>query len=194
MAKSSARKRRAEPKTPEQILAERVAKLAARRAQDFEAVNLQPEASKLASNDDVEVRFAQRTKSDGARRADAFDALKSGMPPGAYDAARRLEHDMALRCGEGDRGRPIDRVDCDTGRGPMDVKLAAGRRIDAVLAKVGERDAWLLSELIRPSVNRGSWRAVVAHVTGEEHAHGQAAAVRSACANLAAAYRVREAA
>jgi hypothetical protein len=183
-------KRKSKPKSPAEILAER----SARRARDFEAVGLQPEAAGLPSSRQVEVRRAGRANALVARRLDAFDALRDGMDPGAYDAARRLEEDMRMRRGEVEKGRSLIRVD---GRGDapalLDRQLAAGRRVDAVLGRVGARDAWLLSELIYPPVERESWRETVRQVAGETHPHGQAAAVRAACANLAAAYDPRRA-
>ena len=180
--------KRRKPKSPLQIMAERVA----RRGTDFEAVGLQREAAGLATSAAVEVRRAGRANIAGARRLDAFDALREGMAPGGYDAARRLEADLRLRRGEADHGRSLIRVD-GGGDGPalLDRQLAAGRRVDAALGRVGARDAWLLCELIYPSVERGGWRETVAHVTGETHGHAQGAAVRAACANLAAAYEVR---
>lgn len=171
-------------------------RLAARRFQDFEALGLNGANALLSANDPVEVRRAGPRSAEGARRLDAFDALKGEMArksPGAYDAARRLEADLRIRLGEDDPGRPMERV--DGGEGPfgrIDRRLAAGLRVDKVLACVGARDRVLLEELIRPSVERMSWRDTVAAVTGESHAHAQAAAVRAACANLAEAYeRVR---
>jgi len=183
-------KRRVKPKSPAQILAERLA----RRASDFEALGLQPEAAALATSEAVEVRRTGRANVAGARRLDAFESLREGMAPGGYDAARRLEADLRLRRGEADHGRSLVRVD-GGGDGPMllDRQLAAGRRVDAALARVGARDAWLLCELIYPSVERVGWRQTVAHVTGERRSHAQAAAVRAACANLAAAYEIRRA-
>jgi hypothetical protein len=180
--------RRGKPKSPAQILAER----AARRACDFEAVGLAPEAASLATSAAIEVKRAGRTNTTMARRLDAFDALRDGMEPGGYDAARKLEADLRLRRGEADHGRNLIRVD-GGGEGPvlLDRQLAAGRRIDAVLGRVGARDARLLCELIYPSAERAGWRETVAKVTGETHQHAQGAVVRSACANLAAAYEMR---
>lgn len=177
--------KRRKPKSPAQILAER----GARRARDFEVLGLQPEAANLASSETIEVRRAGRSNLASARRLDAFDALREGMASGGYDAARRLEADMRLRRGEGDHGRTLIRVDGGA-NGPalLDRQLAAGRRIDRVLSRIGARDALLLIELIYPSLERPGWRETVAEITGETHAHAQGAAVRGACANLAAAY------
>jgi hypothetical protein len=184
-----ARKKTSKPKSPEDIAAERIA----RRERDFDAVNLQPEAARLVAYQDVTVAHAERAKVDGARRVDAFLALRDGMQPGAYDAARRLEKDMAIRAQENDKGRAMQRVDNDGGRDVMDTVIQAGRRVDAVFARIGERDQWLLTELIQPAVERsGGWRGIVAHVTGEENPVAQGAAVRAACANLFHAYKALE--
>ena len=115
------------------------------------------------------------------------------MTPGAYDAARRLEADMRQQRGEADRGRSVVRG----GEGPTDVtdaRLAAGDRVRIALSRIGDRDALLLTELIYPSIPRETWRETASYVTGETNEVAQAAAVRSACANLACAYAVKVAA
>jgi hypothetical protein len=174
----------------------REAALALRRFQDFEAVGLSGANAHLVANRPVEVRRTGPKSVEGARRLDAFDALKPEMArksPGAYDAARRLETDLRIRRGEDDPGRPMERVDGGEGVfGRLDRRLAAGLRVDKVLALVGARDRALLEALIYPTPERDSWRDTVAAVTGEQHPHAQGAAVRAACANLAEAYgRVR---
>jgi hypothetical protein len=134
----------------------------------------------------VQINKADRTRVASARRLDAFDALKDTLAPGAYDAVRELERLMTVRRGEGDRGRPMDRVDNAGGRCRLDMMLAAGDQVQAMLARIGERDRWLLSELIEPGPQNQQkpWREVVLYVTGEALPHAQSAAVRSACANL----------
>lgn len=210
------RKPRPPPKTPEQIAEELAAKKEARartealrlrelRADSFAILGLQQEASDLDQNDDVIARAAGRKNVVSARRADAFDMLKAGMEPGAFDAARRLERDIRMRRGEHDHGRPLDRVDGDIASavGRTDQILAAAERVNAVLKRLSPRDALLLVELIYPTAPRDyaqrdsagreigritGWRAIVAIVTGETHAHAQGAAVRAACVNLRDAY------
>lgn len=188
-------------RTEAEIAAEQAALDAAQRVRDFDAVNLQPAAAVLPMNDDVEVRHLDRERVDGARRMDAFDACKKGMAIGAYDAARALERLYRIRLEEGDRGgTPPERVN-----GGQEIKRDAEHRravnrakatekIEAVLAKVGERDAWLLDELIAPRRQWPNWRATVAYVTGEENLPAQAALVRHVSANLAAAFRNSKAA
>lgn len=183
-------KRKDPPKSPEQVMAERLAK----RRQEFEAVGLQAEAANLATAAMLEVRPDSRKNALSARRVDVFDALKDGMASGAYDAARRLERDMRMRRGEHGSERSTERVDEGVSLyGRHDRIIAAAERVEAVLSKIGERDAWLLSELIYPRIER-TWRQIVAHITGESNPIAQAAAVRSACANLAQAYERRLAA
>jgi hypothetical protein len=185
------------PRSPQAIAADRTARLAAERARDFAAVGLQPEAARLAANSDIEIRRASARHAEGARRADAFDALRDGMARGAYDAARRLQADMAVRRGEhASGGRTLMRIDCaGGGAGPdggavqrLDRSRGAAARIDAALAKVGARDALLLGELIQPTTSGRTWREIVRAVTGEENPVAQGAVVRAACANLAMAY------
>lgn len=180
------------PKSPEQIAAARLAK----RVADFEAVNLDADTAALPAHQDIQVfragdiRGEQRVKHDLARRLDAFDALRKGMAPGAYDAARRLERDMIIRRGEHDHGRSVERVQGDaiSAFNRNDQIIAAGERVDAVLGKLSGRDSWLLTELVYPTLPYREWRAIVAYITGETHDHAQGAAVRAACVNLRDAY------
>lgn len=176
---------RAKPKSPEQIAAER-------RALAFHEVGLQVASSFLEANADIDAERAEREHESRARRMDAFEALKEGMVSGAYDAARRLERDIIVARGEHDQGRHLERVDNDQAGDRTDSMVDASRRVLKALGGIGERDGWLLSELISPSVqtrlSATTWRGVVAYITGEENPHAQAAAVRSACANLAMAY------
>lgn len=177
-------------KTPAQREAERIAK----RAQDLEAVNVHGDAAVLPRQEDIEVtrqgekRDGRKVDTDQARRLDAFAALKEGMAPGAYDAAKRLERDLHIRYGQHDYGRP-ERVDCEqSAAGRTDSMIAAGERVDAVLAKLGAQEGKLLTELILPQPQRQTWRQVVQHYTGETNPHAQCAAVRLACVNLRDAY------
>jgi hypothetical protein len=179
------RAKRAKPKDPQVAAAER-------RAKAFEAVNIHAGASTLAAHLDVIAEAQEREHESRARRLDAFEALREGMVTGAYDAARRLERDMTIARGEHDQGRHLERVDNEQSGDRTDAMVDASIRVDLALGGIGARDAWLLSELISPSVqtrlSATNWRGIVAYVTGEENPHAQAAAVRSACANLAMAY------
>ena len=192
-------KKRSKPKNPEQIAAEK----RRARAQDFGALNMQPEAANLPANESIEVRRESRQSLAGARRLDVFEALraktkakpKSNDPPAldaaSYAAARKLEADMREQRGEFDRGRNLHRVDetQDSEGGYMDRRIAAAERVEAALKRVGDRDAYLLTQLIYPTIPCDHWRKIVFYVTGETNPHAQAAAVRSACANLAGSDR-----
>jgi hypothetical protein len=179
------RKARAKPKDPQVAAAER-------RAAAFAAVGLQMGASGLQANRDITAQQKERDHEARARRMDAFEALKESLVKGAYDAARRLERDIIIAKGEHDQGRHLERVDNEQAGDRTDAMVDAGKRRDRVLAHVGHRDAWLLAELVSPSVqtrlSATDWRGIVAYVTGEENPHAQAAAVRATCANLVAAY------
>lgn len=183
-------------KTPEQLEAERIAK----RVTDLTAVGMQPEAAYLVAHSEVEVtRIAEEHGSKGkkaahnvARRVDAFDALREGLEVGCYDAARRLERDILTRMGLVDRVVRFERVDSDRGVCLTDLMVSAGQRVDAVMAKLSDREALLFHELILPSPERTTWREQVAYITGETHTHAQGAVVRAALVNLRDAYRAME--
>jgi hypothetical protein len=185
----------AKPRKRIKTASEIAAELMARKRQGLEAVNLPPELAELLNGSDVEVtragekRADQVVKDDSARRLDAFSALKDRMDKGAYDAARRLEHDMLVRRGLGDRGQRVERVDCDAGRDLMDLMLIAGRSVDQIARRLSPRDWWLLCDLICPTTEReGGWRAHVAYITGETNWNVQGALVRAVCVNLRDAY------
>lgn len=171
-----------------------MAKALAERVQDIEAVGLPAEAATLPQHANVEItrggkaREGRRVEGNSARRLDAFAALKDGMRPGAYDAAKRLERDMHIRYGLHDHGRP-ERVDCEpqaTDR--TDKMIEAGERVDAVMSKLGEQEGKLLRDLISPQAQHTTWRDVVLAHTGEANPHAQCAVVRAACLNLRDAY------
>lgn len=159
------------------------------RAQDFAAASLPIDGAALINHADVEVRRKGQRNELSARRADAFDALRSGFEPGCYDAARRLERDILISLGQHDHGRTPDRVDCEQAAfNRVDVICAAAERVRRIREQMPERDYWLLSELIYPAREHATWRGAVAYVTGETHPHGQGAVVRAACVNLRDAY------
>lgn len=172
------------------------------RRTDFDAVGLQPEAATLASHSDVQTtragdeRAGKRVADNTARRIDAFEALRAGMQPGVYDAARRLERDIKIRNHENDRGHSMARVDHEGGKDFTDAAIEAHKRVRTVFRLIGARDQFLLSELIDPGpvsrLARPHWRQAVFYVTGETHDHAQGAAVRAACSNLAEAYSALE--
>lgn len=166
----------------------------AKRALDLQAVNIHADAATLPRQENIQItragekREGRAVTSDSARRLDAFAALKEGMQPGAYDAARRLERDLYIRFGLNDHGRP-ERVDCEPQAiDRTDKMVMAGERVDGVLGRLGGQEGRLLTELILPQPERSTWRQVVKHYTGETNPHAQCAVVRSACVNLRDAY------
>lgn len=187
------RKKRQTPATPEQIAANAARsrrRLLAARDKEFAEVDL--DGSRLLQHANVNVR-RERGNVRIIQRIDAFEALREGMPVGAYDAARRLERDITIRRGEHDHGRPGERVQGDEYAALCrnDQIIAAAERVERVMKHLSPRDQSLLTELIVPVPGRDTWRAAVEHITGETAPHGQAAAVRAACVNLRDAYNVR---
>lgn len=188
MARNTRRK-----ETPSQI----AAKLLERKRQDFGAVNLPEGAAELIRNADIEItrsgqkRADQKVQEDSARRLDAFASLKEGMQTGCFDAARKYEHQVAVRRGENDRGPASERVDRTAGF-TTDAMIDAADWIEAVNKRLPPRDWWLLMELISPSVERPGWRETVVYITGETHTHAQGAAVRAMTVNLRDAIEAHE--
>lgn len=170
------------------------------RSRAFEAVGLPADASGLAVHDDIEVtragehRQGKAVAEDSARRLDAFEALRVSMAKsdfaGSYDAGRRLERDILISLGQHDHGRPVDRVDCEQAAFcRVDAMIDASKRVMWIKARLADREAYLLWELIAPTREYRTWRAAVAYVTGETNWNAQGAAVRAACANLRDAYQ-----
>lgn len=187
---------RRKPASPEQIAAQAAERRLAERAADRnpQAWGANLDSLAMTANATVVVKM-DKTKSrtiQTAKRMDAFAALEEGMPVASYVAARRLQADITIRKGEQDRGRNLDRVDCDSQTDRTDAMIAAAKRIEAVFARIGGHTQWLLTELASPSdvmrLNHTTWRTIVQYITGEEDAMSQGAAVRHACRELAVAY------
>ncbi len=154
----------------------------------------------LPANRDVQAARDGRGRVVHAHRADVFEILhaRGGLAEAELKAARRLEADMGLRAGLFRPGEAWVRVDAQgCSEGVTQRMVDAGRRVEAALAAVGPRQALLLRALVEPAMTRGAgidWREVVARETREDNPHVQAAMVRSACDNLALAYRAIDAA
>ena len=178
---------------------------AERRRKDFASVDLAPEAADLPQNAAVLVEPVTRADPGAgvkgnekrAQRQDVFARLyaRSALTTPQLDAVRRLERDMAERRGEGDGGGGGlgTRVDCARPIPVSDRSIAAAERVEAAFARIGRRDAELLTELLEPrrvlTTEAERWRVVVRLITGETHSHAQGAAIRAAADNLAQAYR-----
>jgi hypothetical protein len=178
--------------SPEAIAARKAAER--ERARDPAAWGLDRAAMALPANARVETRADVAGRAVRARRLDVFDALsgRGALSPAALTAVRRLQDDTALlhRAAGGvaayapriDRSVPMD--------GPTDARLRAGERVQAALGRAGPVSARLIAALLEPAAlgHGADWREVVARETGERLADAQAAALRAACENLAAAY------
>ena len=112
----------------------------------------------LPTSNTVVIRTdAAKRRITGARRQNVFDLLAStkGKDGAAtlnqrhVDAVDRLAKDLAMRTRTmGSGGAPSETVDCERKTDPMDGMLAAGDRVDAVLAMTGEASAVLLLALL----------------------------------------------
>jgi hypothetical protein len=156
------------------------------------------QALSLPANQDVEAVRDHRGRVVGAHRTDVFEILhgRGGLSDAELAAARRLETDMGLRARLFRQTDLYVLVDCQGGvEGATQGMIAAGERVERALAAIGPRQAVMLRALIEPGVHGRpvAWREVVARETAETNPHVQAAMVRSACDNLALAYRAIDA-
>jgi hypothetical protein len=184
-------RKRARPSDP---LALAKARAEARRDAAIPATwGLDAAALSLPANAAVVTTFDLARRPTRARRSDVFDLLlaRGRLSQRAFDAVRRLERDIALlhrgSAGVGgyeprvDRARSADAFN--------DVRLDAGRRIEAALALAGPASANLLRALLEEAPAQGcDWRAVIERHCGERLADAQGAVLRLACENLAGAY------
>ncbi len=190
--------RKAKPKSPTEILAERAEERARGRADAARPETWGVNVEALGGQQDVRLvmQAGRRDSVRTARRDDVFDRLlaRGALSASAHAAVRRLDADMTERRGEGHAQERGPKVDCQTSRDLVTLRtLDAGARVDRALGLIGRRDAALLRELLEPRlVQAGAaldrWRAVVRLITGEARPEVQAGAVRSACENLAWAY------
>lgn len=198
-----ARTRKAKPKSPEQIAAEKMAK----RVQDFQLVGLSASAASLPANNDVQVDRATRQSAgergnvDRASRLDVFALLydRKGLTIEQYRAVRRLEERQAVAMGAERPAKLGEFV--QTGHATDLVTAAmidASNEVKDILKSCGGINARLLQDLTaHQAAVLTRWRVTVQRVTGETRPDCQSAAIRSACANLAEAwiqfdYRKRE--
>lgn len=185
------------PATPGEILRRRleVRVAAARAVVDVDHGGIAPGALQLSANAAVRVETDPAGRITRARRQDVFDLFQARgkLGPDAYQAVRRLQDDIAVLhrviSGGGDIAPRVDRSVSPVSF--SDARLAAGARIEAVLARAGSSSARLLVALCEPAIIEGrgaEWREVVVRVTGERLPDAQAALLRVACENLAGAY------
>jgi hypothetical protein len=191
-------KRRARPKTPEQIAHDLAqARADARRvAKDPREWGADGEALSLPANAEVTIIHDDRKRVQTAHRADVFARLfsRKGLTLTQLAAARRLEADLATARGEGDRGMGGD-GSAELVTGAM---IKASRDATAALLALPSRDGRMMLELMEPKhvhtsdpLNR--WRLVVGWATGVRDKEAQAHRVREASQALAVHYGMTQA-
>ena len=195
--------RRIKPKVDPLVLA------AQQREEAKKPENWGPNPATLRQ-DGVRISAPAKGRVASVRRDDVFHRFhaRSALSDAALTSIRRLDEDLTERAAEGRQGHG-DKVDGSAHRRDITVdQIEAAERVDAVLAKMGRRDAALLLELLRPArvltnsymepgknghpperVETERWRLVVRLLCGEVHVNAQGAVLRSACENLALAYR-----
>lgn len=200
------RRNRASPSDPQAILLKRAKerqeeRLRARSPAEW---GVSAEILTLPTAYDVTAVVGPRERILHARRSDAFTllhqakrygldgALESGISDGQHRASQRYVADWCERAGVRTAEPTLAPTDVQTdGQGATQRMIDAGRRIDAVHARVGRASARLLRALVEPMVMGGEirvWRELARGVTGETERHAQAASVRMACENLRLAY------
>jgi hypothetical protein len=126
-----------------------------------------------------------------ARRETVFERLhgRGVLSRDELRATHDLQDDLAAAEGAS-RGAAMERV--DGSRSGDDGRLMAVWRLSILRSACGERSWWLLHELIQPAVTPKCgpehWRHIVARITKIERAEVQTDRVRTACADLLAAY------
>ena len=152
----------------------------------------------------IEVNYDEQYRIVGARRVDVFSLLheRKALTDLQLYAVRRLEGLQALAFGHEKPEQTMDRVDSSTSGAPgqnvSQAMIDAGGELRTIYATTGAQNATLLQALIADqSAILTRWRDTVKRITGETDDKAQSALIRSACENLAEAfkafdYRARE--
>lgn len=157
----------------QQERAENAEMIGAVRAQPSTAVNVDPRTGRLT----------------GAWRLNCFNTL---LPAKGVerDAIDWLDELVRTANGENSGERRPDFIRASTegapGQNVSDAMIAASLRLQVVVESMAPAHARMLMELLKPDADLITrWRPAVERCTGETTPHGQAAAVRMACATLA---------
>lgn len=138
------------------------------------------------------------------QRLDVFALLHSrkSLTDTQLYAVRRLEEKQAIANGHERPEQSMDRVDKSSegapGQNITQAIIDAHRDLGTIYLTTGGKSSELLIALTEPpEAILTRWRETVQHVTGEHDERVQAAMIRAACENLAAAwqafdYRARE--
>lgn len=144
----------------------------------------------------VEVNHDEQFRIIGAHRPDVFSLLLSrkAITDVQFYAARRLEGAHALAYGHEKPEQTMDRVQSSTAGAPgqnvSQAMIDASAELATVYDTMGEQNAAIMQALIREqSAILTRWRDTVKRITGEANDKAQAALIRSACENLALAWR-----
>ena len=153
----------------------------------------------------IEVNYDEQYRIVGARRVDVFSLLheRKALTDLQLYAARRLEVLAGTAFGH-ERPDHGERVDTSStgapGQNITQAMIDAQGVLRTIMGSVGFTNAKLLNALLAqensPSIMT-RWRKTVSDCTGEDRSEVQAAMIRSACENLAEAfkafdYRARE--
>lgn len=156
----------------------------------------------LAANANVEANFDAAHRIKRAMRYDVFSLLfyapASKLLPTSYDAVRRLQADLAILHRTQGTSDAIRSTTSGAGSlaaavtGFSATRADAGERINDVLTGMKPWSARLIRELCETEVTRGqtpNWHAIVQRHTGETNRVRRGELVRTACDDLAAAWR-----
>lgn len=173
------RKKRAKPYDPAADARHR-----AERAENAEMVKTIKAQPSTAVN--VDSRTGRLT---GAWRLNCFNTL---LPQKSAERSAVDWLDDLVRTANGENGqeRRPDHIRASTegapGQSISDAMIEASRKLEVVTSHMPSKHARMLLELLKPDEDLITrWRPVVERCTKEATPHGQAAAVRTACATLA---------
>lgn len=148
------------------------------------------EVARLRAQPSTAVNVDKRTgRLTGAWRLNCFNTLLAAKCQ-ERDAVDWLEELVRTANGENAQERRPDHIrasnDGPPGQNISDAMIQASVRLEVVLENMAPQHGRMLMELLKPDADLITrWRGVVERCTGEKTPHGQAAAVRMACANLA---------
>lgn len=144
----------------------------------------------------IDVSHDEQYRIISARRLDVFSLLLSrkALTDVQFYAARRLETTHALSRGHEKPEQTMDRVQTSSAGAPgqniTQAMIDASAELATIYATMGEQNAAIMQALIsEQSAILTRWRDTVKRITGEPNDKAQAALIRSACENLALAWR-----
>jgi hypothetical protein len=174
-------RRRKTAKTPKEIAAELEATRARKRV-----------LSDLQRQPDLMIKATPNHEIISIQRLDVFSLFlqRRTITIEQFNAVRRLEERQAVAMGHEKRERPTEFVQAGTSTDQITgAMIDASAEVEDILKACGAVNARLLIALTAyQAAIFTRWRDTVEKVTGETRPECQAAAIRSACANLAEAW------